>query len=439
MKKKWYLVLIAAVLAAAAGVFCFRDALMVRLFPRVVLTKAVAATFEELDTRFENSPVHILAKGLDPDLCQDVSLKLDTGTKFAGVVHYNLLLNTQTGPNRISGSGTVTYGGGTLDLQLYADENFASVTSESLTEGTAYGITFDTFREDIGSHPLLRMLIGEDVLNDWDASISGFADKMRGSYTLPEWTAEDIRTAITGALALKPQVSAGTEKGSYIITFRADGAEIAQAAEKYRDQIPKNLLPAVDALAEDGQIEVVFFLLDEKLTAINCSASLGADTYRIETALGQTLTVQFRAEGPDRVERTAVTIQTQSDAETYRETIHLSQTRNGVQSAWVADYSRDLSTGEMTLNLVKDGKQHPVRLNLSAEGESFTLHCQEFERILSLISGKEPSGPAICTLTVSPGEGIPGHPQYRNLSEWSLEDFYLLLTRLGTLVGLKLA
>lgn len=438
MKKTWYPVLLAAVLAVLAGVVCFRDALLVRLFPRVMLTKAVAATFEELDARFEESPIHILAKGLDPDLRQDVTMKLDTGTKFAGIVHYNLALHTQTAPNRISGSGTVTYGGGTMDLQLYADERFAALASGSLTEGDAYGITYDTFTEDIRSHSLLRMLIGEDVLKDWDASVSGFADRMRGSYTLPEWTAEDIRTALTGALALKPQVSKGAEKNRYTITFRSGGEEIARAVEKYRDQIPENLLPAVDVLTGDGQIEVVFFLLKDQLTAINCSVALGADTYRIETTLGSTLTIRLCVEGPERAEETIVAVQTDSDEETYREVIHFSRTGNGTASAWTADYSRDLSTGEISMNLTRDGKQYPVRLNLRAEGEGFTLHCQEFEQILSLISGKEHAGAALCTLTVAPGEGVGDCPEYRNLADWSVEDFFLLLTRLGTLVGLKL-
>lgn len=439
MKRKWYLLLIAGFLAVAAGLFCFRDSFLIRVFPRAVLTKAITASFDHLEERFADSPIHTLAGGLDPKLRQSVSMTLDTTTKLAGVVHYDLLVNTQTSPNRISAGGSVTYGGKTMDLALYLDEKCGAISSQNLTDGNFYGLTFASFSEDIRSFMLLRMLLGEEVLGQWDASVSDIAKWMNGSYALPEWTVEDLRLALLGALALKPQVSAANDPHCYIISFQLAGDQIGELSGQYRDQIPDEILPAVDALVRDGCVEIVFLLEKTSLSQITCTVQFTEERYCVQVTLADALDIQFIAEGPEGIERTNIVLLSESDQQTYRETITCSRTVNAVQSQWSAVYAWDLVTGDMDLNVTKDGKKHPIRLNLRGEGESFTIICQEFEKILNLFSGKENLRTTICTLTVTPGGSVAGLSQYRNLSEWSLEDFYLLVTNFGGLIGLKMS
>ena len=66
-------------------------------------------------------------------------------------------------------------------------------------------------------------------------------------------------------------------------------------------------------------------------------------------------------------------------------------------------------------------------------------YSQEAEVIQSALTGKEKTGPAICTLVISPGEPVEPLSGYKNLSDWSAEDLLLLITRLGQLIGIKLA
>ena len=442
MKRKWPIVLAVVLICTAVGIYWFRDGLMIRLFPKIVLSKALGETFSQQETRYAQSPVHLLANALSKDGCQNISLKLDTETKFMGIAHYDLELRTQTGPNRICGEGSVSTGAGIMDLQLYLDENFGAISSQSLTEGNYYGLTYDTFPEDIRSFELLRLLAGEEVLSAWDTSVAGFAEHMRRSYAMPELTAEDIHSALMAALALKPQVKAGENKGSYTVTFRADGQEIAGKAEEYRNQLPETLASLVQQLDQDenSNLRVVFTLHDKSLTAVEAVMTLNNGSYRVTADLSgaNTLKLELFLYDGENLERTELTVKTLSDTEIYQESVAMIRTVNGVRTQTMADYTWDLSSGDMVLNLTKEGKKHEIRLNLTGEGESFTVSCQQFENVFSLLTGKENPRPAICVLTLSPGEPNTEIPEYRNLSDWSMEDLFLLFTRLGGLVGLKL-
>ena len=112
--------------------------------------------------------------------------------------------------------------------------------------------------------------------------------------------------------------------------------------------------------------------------------------------------------------------------------------RRSLQEQLSADYSWDLTSGDLVLDLVRQGKKYPVRLNLTGEGDTLTLYSQEAEVIQSALTGKEKTGPAICTLVISPGEPVEPLSGYKNLSDWSAEDLLLLITRLGQLIGIKL-
>lgn len=441
MKRKWPIVLAAVLIAAGLGIFYFRDALMIRLFPKIVLSNALGETFSQLENRYMDSPVHLAANALDRDGCQNITLKLDTETKFMGVAHYDLELHTQTEPNRIYGDGSVSTGAGIMDLQLYLDEDFGAISSHSLTDGTYYGLNYDTFPEDIRSFELLGFLAGEKVLSEWDSSVAGFAESMRRSYTLPDLKTEDIQSALMAALALKPQIKAGETKNSYTVAFRAEGQEIAVKAEGYLNQLPEALVSLIRQLDQDenSNLRVVFTLRDKRLTAVEAVISLNDASYQATADLSgaNTLKLELFLYDGENLERTEFTVKTVSDTEIYQESITLTRTLNGVRSQTAADYTWDLSSGDMVLDLANDNKKYQIRLNLTGEGESFTVSCQQFEIVLSMLTGKENPRPAICVLTVAPGERNTEIPEYRNLSDWSMDDLLLLFTRLGGLVGLK--
>lgn len=446
MKRKWWGAILALMAVIALSLFCFRDALLVRLLPRAVLSGAITDSFQQLEQRFERSPIRMISNALDPQGRQNISMKLDTASEYMGAVHYSMDFHTQWAPNRILGTGTVSTGGGIMDLNLYLDENFAAISSQTLTEGNYYGLTYDTFAEDIRGFELIAFLIGEETLNGWEESMAGIQSAMERSYALPEFSSEDIRRALLGALTMKPRVEAGEGKGQYTVSFQAGGEELGLAARPYLEQLPEPLAAWLETMAEDedSSVNVVFFLADRQLTKIQAAITCSEKTWQITANLGKdpsggVLELEWMTYQDDNLDRTELTVTTVSDTERYQEGIRLKHTHNGVQKQLAADYTWDLSSGDMVLDLVLEGRKYPIRLNLTGEGEGFTLTTQVFERILSAITGKEKSESTICTLTVSPGEPLETVPEYRNLSDWSFEDLMLLLSRLGNLVGFKLA
>ncbi|MBE6922883.1 MAG: hypothetical protein E7465_06850 [Ruminococcaceae bacterium] len=444
MKRKWWFILAAA--ALAIGVFCFRDALMVRLFPKAVLSRSITDSFQQLEQRFENSPLRLVANALDTKGQQRVSIKLDTATQLAGVAHYTMELQTQSGPRRIFGQGTVSTGGGTMDLSVYLDGSCVAVSSEGLTDGQFYGITYDTFHQDIRSFELFSMLAGEQTLNGWEESLMELQELMEMNTQQVELSAQDVQTALLGTLALKPEVEAGEGKAEYHVSFCSPGPALAELAKPYLDQVPEPLEDLIRAMEADeaSSLDIVFYLTDRRLTKIQSILTLSDGSWQVTGVLGEDpatgpLTLEVVSRQEDNLDRVELTVETVSDPETYQEKIQLKRTRNGVQEQLSADYSWDLTSGDLVLDLVRQGKKYPIRLNLTGEGDTLTLYSQEAEVIQSALTGKEKTGPAICTLVISPGEPVEPLSGYKNLSDWSAEDLLLLITRLGQLIGIKLA
>ena len=444
MKRKWWFILAAA--ALVIGVFCFRDALMVRLFPKAVLSGSITDSFQQLEQRFENSPLRLVANALDPEGHQRVSLKLDTATQFAGVAHYTMELQTQSSPRRIFGQGSVSTGGGTMDLSLYLDGSCVAVSSEGLTDGHFYGITYDTFSQDIRSFELFSILAGEETLNGWEESLKGLKGLMGKNTQQVELSAKDMQTALLGTLVLKPEVEAGEGKGAYRISFHSRGPALAELAKPYLGKVPESLGNLIRAMEADeaSSLDMIFSLTDRRLTEIQSTLTLAGGSWQVTGVLGKNpatgpLTLEVISRQEDNLDRVELTVETVSDPETYQERIHLKRTRNGVQEQLSADYSWDLTSGDLVLDLVRRGKKYTIRLNLTWEGDTLTLYSQEAEVIQSALTGKEKTGPAICTLVISPGEPVEPLSGYKNLSDWSTEDLLLLITRLGQLIGIKVA
>ena len=216
---------------------------------------------------------------------------------------------------------------------------------------------------------------------------------------------------------------------------------MADKAAPYLERIPQALSELIQAMQADAEsvLTVTFHLDNRTLTAVEGFVILSGVSYELQAVLEADVLSLVLLQGDDEsLDRRQLTVKTVSDGKIYQEELVLRRTVNGVQLGFSVDYSWDPVTGDMDAEILKGGKSYAFRLNLRGERQSFTVNCQQFEVVWSLLSGKEHSRPAICTLTISPGEAVQAISAYKNLSDWSVEDFYLLLTRLGSLAGVKL-
>ncbi len=447
MKRKWWL-LFAAAASALLLSLCFFG-VRVRIAPRLILSRALGTATQKLVRRFDESPFHLIFAAIDPGGCQRAEVQLETRQELLGIVRYDLDLSAQLSPCRVYAEGTVVTGGKAMDLSVYMDGDFAAVSSESLAEGSRYGITYDTFPQDIRSRQLLAALIGEKKISAWEQSVSTMDQTLSGDWKPPAFRMEDIASVLYGVLTLKPEVSrvstpAGVSQFGHAVTFQVDVQEIAQAAEDYRDDLPREIMTWLDGLKKDPNalILVEFLLHRENLVQIRVETKSGRECTCISVVLGDhpdtgELTVEITSRAGETDHRSWLGVETVSNEETYQEQLCFVQTRNGLRSELRLDYGFDPDTGELNLKILRDGEEAKVRINLSGEGETVTVRSGNLRPLLNILSDKHNESPVICTLTLSPGKAVDV-PQYRNLDQWSMDDLYTLLSGLGGLLGLKM-
>lgn len=449
MKRKWWIPVAAAVAAGLISL-CFFG-VRVRIAPRLVLSRTLDNAIAQLDSRFEKSPVHLLANALDSQGRQQVALKLETENKNLGPVVYDMKVLTQIGPNRLQAEGAVIAGGKVLDVQLFLDEKFAALASQGLLEGLYYGITYETFSRDLRERQLLTALLGEQLIGDWEEALLSLGEKMAMDLTLPEFRTEDIRSLLYGVLALKPEMSreeillpsAGEHTG-YGVSFRATGAEISEAAKPYRQQLSGTLLNWIHKMEQDpaSEICVKFSLYKGKLIQILAQLNTSGESHECLFYLGEdpaekTLSLELDTRNGGEERKYSVMIRTEQNEESYEEVLHFAKTEKGETESTTMEYAWDLSSCDMVLEIRQGERKAEQRLNLTGEGEKLTIRSQNIRPLLNFLLEQEKVKPAICTLTVSPG-GTVTVPEYRNLDQWSWEDLLALITGFGGLLGLKL-
>ena len=419
------------------------------IFPRLVLSRSMNSAFTQLETRFEKSPIHLIRDIYDPDGYYLADLQLETDAAGLGPVRYDMDLQTQLAPLRISGDGTVVTGGKALDLELYLDGNFAAVSSESLVGGNYYGIAYDSFSQDIRSREVLTALLGDERISRWEKQISGLDQILSRDIKMPEFSPGDIEAALYAVLILDPEVSgeniqlSGEEIRVHTVTFRATGQQIADAAQPHQEELTPEVAAWIHEIRDDPQffMEAVFYLDQENLIQMDGKIESSSGSCDLRVFLGtfgknDPLTLEIETREGEELNRLYLTLENRTDTQSYLEKSRLTLTRNGVQRIFGMDYTYDLSSGEMDIILTKDAKLASMRLNLAGEGEKLTVTSQNIAPFLNLFRKKALESPVICTLSLQPGQEI-SVPQYKNLDQWSLEDLWIMIKGLGGLLGIN--
>lgn len=448
MRKFWRFICTVVVVFAVS--LCFFG-IRVRVLPRLVLGGAIRSTISQLESRFASSPAHLLADVWNPEGYQQAELQLETEHKYLGLVRYDMEVQTQLDPLRIQGMGTVVTLGRVLDISVYMDKDFAALSSDSLVKGNYYGITYDTFSQDIRSWDLLAGALGESMISQWENDVSRLEKRMSTELKLPEFTLEDIPVALYAVLALEPQVGkqeielSGEKVKAYAISFQASGQEIAEAAEPYREKLTRQLCAWIDEMKDDPnyQLEAVFYLVDGALVQLDGKLVSSAGSTCVSVCLGTavetgTLTLETETRAGGTVDRISLSLDNSVNTQTYQGNIALTWTHNNTKSTYALNHSYDLSSGEITLHVQKDDQKADVRMHLAGEGDQLTVTTQDIAPLLNLFREKEMESPAICTLTIRSGEAIV-KPEYRNLDQWSVDDLWTLLKGLGGLLGLDMS
>lgn len=421
MRKKWWILPLAVLCIAAVFVFTFGDTILVHVSPKTVLASALTHTAEQLAARLESGPAAILAGTIDGGGQYTVDLDLEKADEKLGTVIYDMSVRTDGVNHQFQADGTVTVKDSSLDMSVYLDQDFAGLTSGTLLQGNYYGITYDTFSQDIRGSKTLTYLIGEDTLSQWESSVEQLKELMERDFTFsaPELSEDDIRNLILGIITLDADVE--SEKlmlnGEEISAFRIDF---------YENKV------VIEGLGEFSEVNASFWIYEGAVIQARVDAAAGEDAYCIRLSTGinaaaDPLTVTYESAEQFFSLSSGVAY----DESHYAETLEIEA--NGKSHVVAYDWSRD--SGEMTLEA--DGTA--VTLNLSKTDDGFCVQTEDMDVLMALIQGKKQTETSAsrCTMYVSKGSSI-STPDYKNMDQWSVSDLLVLFGGIGSMFGLNL-
>ena len=132
-----------------------------------------------------------------------------------------------------------------------------------------------------------------------------------------------------------------------------------------------------------------------------------------------------------------ITIDTDESVSSYDEKWIISNSAKQDESAvlefqWIKDSS--------SLSLTRDSVLH-ANMKLQEEADGLRIITDDIFAVYEIIHKKEfmeaASAPAACTMKIRKGSNIL-LPQYKNIDQWSADDFLILLEGIGSILGLRI-
>lgn len=432
-RKKLGIILTGVFLVVILVVFLLWNTFAVYWMPKAVLTAALSETFSRLEERFGYSAVSAFSGSLNTEGAYTAEMELS-----AGSTAFDMNVQIDTANGRVQADGRAASADGDLDLSVYLDSDFMAFSSRDLLKGTYYGITFDTFSDDIRSFPLLNLFVTDQTLSQWQESLEGYRSLVSGQKNIPaiqEISEEDLHTLLKTAMALKCDVEKtalllnGETVSCHQISFRIAGDDVNALLRCLADT-------EVDP---DAQFRLSFYLYQGTVVEVQLQGTSGeSDLMCVLSLPPETFgTLQLRC---------AITENGEDRAFSIRQC--LEQGRDCVLEEWSYDdhfnfsdaavtvaYQWDTENGEMIL----EGAS-PVTVYLQETGQGLRLETNDFSGLLGILSEDgEKSSMAFdsCTMLIEKGCDIDT-PSYKNLDQWGFEDLVALLGSVGTLFGLQI-
>lgn len=444
--KKWWIIALSIVVVIVVLVAVFWNSIFIWIAPQFVVSGALSDLLSSLENRFQASPASILTEVLNAEGKYTAQMQLETSNEILGDIQYNMTVQTEASPRRVYAQGDVLTSGSTIDLSLYMDGDFAAVSSAGLLQGNYYGITYETFPEDIRGNILIEYLIGEETISQWEASIESLQASMNQEQEIQNIPQVDIDLAAYGILALKATVRTDvTDSGQrcHVVSFAATGAQIAQALDQYlpdaAPEIAETLKPLIDD--PDSAVCVDFWLLDEAIIQLHGQITVDQAEYTLALQTGadaarDDLTIGFSKITEAGSASITALISTEYDDARYAEKIEILNIKTDAQDRTLLDYSWDRTSGDLHLNLTQGGEDSSIQMNFQEAEHGFRIYTGQFETLMGMLNDEKKEGNSVCTMTVSKGSGI-AVPEYKNFDQWTLDDLLILLGGIGSLFGLK--
>lgn len=433
MKKRILLIFAVLILLAAilTGALLWEEILLM-VAPKAVLTSALPRLFVRLETRFQDHPLVVVASALSREGEYTATMALEAKNAYVGATKYDMTVQFNGTEHRVGAAGTIRSTMREADVALYLDGSFLAVSSQKLLQGDYYGITYDSFQEDVRRIPLSSLIISDTLLEQWDTALQGIRETITAEYpTIPEVSPRDVQTLLLTAVAMPCTVDR--------CAVPADGAALectrlsySMNGEGFVDAISK---ATGDTYPEDTELTVSFYLhrRDIAMIRLQCTAGRNAECYSI--FFGENVD-----ESPLRLEIVRNQAGQQNSSKFRVATTHLDsryleswtyETEQG-QGSLLCDWNPE--TGVLVLN---NGSSN-VTMTLEPIESGFRITTKDFSQFLSLLLSREAGSMfagAQCTMNVHAGSNI-AKPVYKNIDQWSLADLTQMMKNAAELIGI---
>ena len=440
MKKRFYCGILVIAVSFLACVCFLREDLWILATPKTVLTTSLTRIISQLEERFREDPFWVLLRTIDADGQYTANVNMPTHNKLIGRVDYDLVVQTDFNEHRLSATGTASTEKREIDLALYMDADRMAFSSDELVDGQFYGITYDSFRKDICSIPLLKLMVNDNILTNWENSINKIRGAMRSEILtpkIPDFNSKEIKALLLGVLALPCQI----EK----TTIGVNNEVVTCHKMDYRLEVGKIASSLTGQnFGYDTTAIVSFYLYEKSVIRIEIKCSCDEENFDMQVGLGVNpqegpLTLLLSRHGSAVNSRLYIDVNTLRTENMHSEQWNIQNEKNGVSATYVCDYIWNLHNGEMRL-----------RINEAPERVSFVFREQEngvfiqtddlVGIIRMLVNNQETffsEDDVRCAMTLSKGSSV-STPEFKNIDKWSLSDFLGLMSGIGSLIGLKL-
>lgn len=411
--------------------------LAVHIAPKAVLYSALTKAMEQLQPRFENSPLAILQRVADPDGKYSVNVAIQTYNDDLSNLEYRMKFQTDASKQQIAIEGIAGLPETGMGFSCYLDTDFMAFSSEKLLCDQYYGITYSSFLEDVQGISLLNFFISDTMISQWDDYLQEVPLSIKNVSSvicLPRISEQDVDKCILSVLALPCQlerISLSAEQEVWdcdSLTYSFDG-------EKMNQFLRQNIFPKA------SEISVTFYLYRNSLVKALVKYTASEQCLLLEGFWGQEPSVNdLSVTGTWRVDNitkyylaTASLIKNDMD-----EWVLKCVEEEGEDDSGEFQISYAEDTGCVLLST--DEKEEPISFFLRKQENGCQILIENLSKFISFL---DVSFPLIMENENSTAE-ISFHrgsqiikPQYKNLNEWSIEDFWTLLTSLGSFVGIQ--
>lgn len=473
-KIKWWMIALPVVLVIAIVIALLWNPLMLRLNPKGVLAKALVQATAQLSERSSGSPLVLMGSALADTENYTVLGNLNGSDGFSDI-DVDMAIYWNSVQARHQTDFRMEYQDEYLDLSIYADADSLAVASERLLSGEYYGITYDTFSEDIRGSELFSA-VDEQTLSALEQLVQVFHDTyetaadqkpISGEYAVVITDFANGLDAVVGSAERK--LNAKEQKLDTItmtVTYKQISSLMEQLLEIAEDdEALQNMLTGginmegvdvwdeyvseyeymIDAFYDtEGEIVVTFYLYKNDLVAIGmdtvCEYEGAEGEIHIDLNLGRdpaaddiVLSMIIVDEGEEA--EILCTLTTEKDGSSFTETVLIDASIPGEEGvAAELSYGWDMDSGDLTIAVVGvEDMEFSMDLTLEQTENGFALSVDDLYGALSATGMEDAQDYADLKLgfyiEVMKGAEITV-PEYKNIDQWTQDDLLALAMEL---------